>query len=539
MNSNHGLISFLPALAFLFSVLACSAPDQPDEEALTRRMLESHKDSSAVAHEKYVIVKLPLTNGVGIWNPVQVVRGPDDVMYVANNQGEIFALKDSDEDGLEDTAVLFCNVKDDGLRTPASMEFRDGALYVGVSNEIRVYLDRDQDGRADSSYTFFNDVPYSEHPYEWTSGLTFDKMGRLYFVLTTDSWNASPASDPQKLRGSLIRYDGNAYEIIATGLRSVSSMGFDAHDSLFFIDNAGGGNPTEELNVARAGAFYGHNPDKFGSNGIITDPALNLTYDVAPSGIVFGKADSSGQDLFISYYGPGERWNRGSIGKIRITMDGNGKYHFEEKPFVTGLPKLSDIALGADGSLYVTQMGRTDYWYQSLDKPDGAVYRIIPAAWSEPGEYKRDRDSVEQPASSSVALGESLFVDRACNACHSVDGKTELLGPNLKDIALVYDRKELLEEILYPNKRIKPSMAPTRLVIDNGDVLIGRVVFSDENRLSIMVTGNKILDVMREQIAEEETLMKSLMYEGLLAGTTPEEQEALLDYLLSLSQQNE
>lgn len=525
---------------FLIGITACSVPRE--EQALngfTQDQLAFAQDTLATVHDKYVVVKLPLKNGVKVWNPLQIVRGPENVMYVANNTGEIYSLRDTDNDGLEDNAVLFCDVTQDGLRSPASIEFRGDTLYAGVSDQIRVYLDRDRDGRADSGYTYFSNIPYSEHPYEWTSGLTFDREGCLYFVLTTDSWNASPADDPEKLRGSLLRYNGQRLESVATGVRSVSSMAFDANDSLFFIDNAGGGNPTEELNIARTGAFYGHNPDKYHPHPTITGPVYDLTYDVAPSGIVFDEGDADGQVLFVSYYGPGERWQRGSVGKVRITRDEDGRYLYEEEPFITGLPKLSDIALGADGSVYVTQVGRTDYWYQSPENPDGAIYRIIPAEWVEPEIYVRARGSEEPAEASSLALGEQLFTDRVCSACHAVDGKTELLGPNLKDIARVYNREELLEEIMYPGKRIKPSMAPARLVLDNGDVLMGRVVFSSDEQVNIMVIGNKIVEVPREQIQQQETVMQSLMYEGLLAGTTTEEQNALLDYLMSLSRENQ
>ncbi|MCA6078907.1 DUF7133 domain-containing protein [Fulvivirga sedimenti] len=531
--SNRRIMLFCALL-----ISACSNPPEQENATFSEASLRPLIDPDVHVFEKYAVVKLNLVGDVTIWNPVQIVRGPENVMYVSNNTGEIYSIRDTDNDGLEDQAFLFCDVSEDGLRAPASMTFRDNALYVGASDQIRVYLDQDKDGRADSSYVYFSDIPYSEHPYEWTSGLTFEENGDLYFVLTTDSWNASPAKDPDGLRGSLLRFDGSELEQYATGLRSVPSMSFDASGKLFFIDNEGGGNPTEELNIAVQNAYYGHNPEKYKNHPDKVDPVIDLTYDVAPSGIEFATPDETGQDLFISYYGPGERWKRGSIGKVRVTRDADGNYTFEERPLVTDLPKLSDLALGEDGSIYVTQVGQTDYWYQALDQPDGAIYRLIPAEWVETEVYDPQRIAQEDADESVLALGEKLFTDRVCFACHATDGKTELLGPNLKDIARVYNREELLEEILYPNKRIKPSMAPTRLVLSNGDVLVGRVVNADENQLKIMVVGNKILDVSREDIAEEKVVMQSLMYEGLLNDATEEERNALLDYLLSLSNSN-
>ena len=522
-----------------FLAAACTPASDLTNELPTKTDLQEYLVDDVGVHEKYEVIKLPLTGDVTIWNPVQIVRGPDNIMYVANNTGEIYRLIDSDGDGIEDRTVLFCDVRKEGLRSPAGLEFKDGRLYVGTSNQIRIYMDSDGNGQADSSYVYFNDIPYSDHPYEWTSGLVFDGDGRLYFVLTTDSWNASPAPDPDGLRGALLRLEDSQLEVVSTGLRSVPSMSFDAHGSLFFIDNEGGGNPTEELNLAVKDAFYGHNPDKYNDHPAVTTPVFDLKFDVAPSGIVFADPDDSGQDMFVSYYGPGERWERGSVSKVRIKRDGNGNYLFEEVPIVSDLAKLSDIALGSDGSIYVTQVGITDYWYQAKDEPDGAVYRLVPASWVVPETYIPDRKTVENADATSLARGEKLFTDRVCSACHATDGKTELLGPNLKDISRVYSRKELLEEIMDPNKRIKPGMAPTRLVLNNGDVLIGRVDNANEDQVRIMIIGNKIVDVSRQDIVEEEIVMQSLMYEGLLNGASEEDKNALLDYLLSLNDSNE
>jgi putative heme-binding domain-containing protein len=173
-----------------------------------------------------------------------------------------------------------------------------------------------------------------------------------------------------------------------------------------------------------------------------------------------------------------------------------------------------------------------------LEERDGAIYKLIPADWFKPVAYEPERN-VDAPASeSSIALGQQMFTDRACNACHAIDGKTELLGPNLKDIANTYNREELLEEIMEPARRIKPSMAPTRLTLANGDILLGRVVNADDDKVNILVTGNNIVEIKRAEIVDEEIVMQSMMYEGLLNGTTDEEKNALLDYLLSLADKN-
>src|SRR5690554_933729 len=459
----------------------CGGYPTSQPHMVSSAVLARHTEAGVRVFGRYRIVKLPIHSGVTIWNPAQVVRGPDDLMYVANHTGEIYSLRDTDGDGLEDEARLYHDVRADGLRSPAGLAFRGDELFVGTAQEIRVYSDRDGNGQADTSYTFLGNLPHSEHPYEWTSGLTFGPDGSLYAALATDSWNAGAAPDPEGWRGALLRIapDGSAVERIATGLRSVPAMIFDDEGNLFFLDNQGSGNANEELNLATPGAFYGHNPQKYGRSDV-TAAFLELLSDVVPSGMTFNPAsndfDGTAGDLFVSFYGPGERWTRGSIARVHFHRDENGELQAEEIPVLRDLPKISDLEFGPGGDLYATQMGMSDYWYQPLDEPDGAIYRIFFDASVEPDDLLEEEDAPAIASDDRLALGRQLFADLACSACHAVDGKTELLGPNLKDIGRIYSREELLEEIQEPSRRIKPSMAPTRITKADGEVLLGRVV---------------------------------------------------------------
>ena len=535
--------SNLLILAVIFLPLAtgCSGPGTG---ALDRSLIENHLDPAVRAHGRFAVVHLPIASGTRIWNPVQILRGPDDLMYVANHTGEIYSLRDTDGDGLEDEAHLYCDVTNDGLRSPTGLAFRENELFVGAAQEIRVYTDMDGDGAADSSRTFFTGMPYSEHPYEWTSALTFGPDGHLYAMLTTDSWNAGASPDPEKWRGAMLRIapDGSSAERYLTGIRSVHGMAFNANGDLFFADNQGGGNPEEELNLAVRGHFYGHNPAKYGDPEA-TQPIHAFTTEVAPAGMEFNTAendfDGTAGDLFVAFYGPGERWNRGAVGRLRFARDDSGAYTITEHPVLTGLAKVSDVAFGPTGDLYVTQVGRTDYWYQPLDELDGAIYRVIHADWVEPEPTDTPLAADSDASADQLERGRVLFGDRACAACHAVDGKTQLIGPNLKDAGRIYSRDELIEEIAFPSRRIKPSMGATQITLQHGDVLLGRVVGSDERRVQLMLVGNRIVDVPRGDIATEEPYETSLMWEGLLEGLSDEQIDDLVSYVRSLHLQNE
>ena len=530
---------------FIVALLCFIACQNSPADRPAREVIEQHLDGDVLVFGSWAAVKLPVNTGAKIWNPVQIVQGPDGVMFAANNTGEIYSLHDTDGDGLEDHAELFCNVTDDGLRAPVGLVFKGRDLYVGTAQEVRIYTDTNGDGSADNSRTFFDNIPHSEHPYEYTSALSFGPDDYLYLVLTTDSWNAGASPDPEGWRGAILRIspDGNEVERFATGMRSVPAMAFNEHGDLLFVDNAGGGNPTEELNVARQGHFYGHNPAKYDYMSI-TDPVYDLQTEIAPAGMAFNPVhndfDGTAGDLFIAYYGPGERWSRGAIGRLRLERPPDGSYQIEEFPAATGIPKISDLEFGANGDLYVTQVGRTDYWYQPLEEADGAIYRLIHAPWIEAASVDNLAPNEQIMASeSSLERGKQLFAERACSACHSVDGSTELLGPDLKSVGRSFSKQEILDKVMAPSERITPGMRASRITLKNGEVLLGRVISTDNEQVQLMLVGNRIVDIDRTNIQTEEPHNESLMYEGLLNGLSDEDVDALLSYLVQLHQVNE
>jgi len=233
------VISFSPRIDLLLFIALLSGCTKKPPSQVGNMVYAKYIDSAVSVYGPYVALKLPVNKGVKISNPIQIALGPGGVMYAANQTGEVYSLTDTDEDGLEDMALLYCNVKDFGLRSPAGFTCRGDTIYIGTSQQIRAFRDRDKDGKADTSWVFFDKIPNSEHPYEWTNAFSFGPDGWLYFTLTTDSWNAAPSPDPKGYRGSILRIspDGKTVERLVTGIRSVYGMSFNADGDLFFTDN--------------------------------------------------------------------------------------------------------------------------------------------------------------------------------------------------------------------------------------------------------------------------------------------------------------
>ncbi len=334
--------------------------------------------------------------------------------------------------------------------------------------------------------------------------------------------------------------DGKTAERVATGLRSAYGLAFNPHGDLFFTDNEGGGNPQEELNRFVRGRFYGHNAKKFAGRDATPPtegPAFVLENEVAPGGIEFNAVTNdfggTGGDLFIAYYGPGERWTRGGVGRVRITRHEDGSYRYAEFP-VLDLPKLSDLAFGPDGALYLAQHGKSDYWYNPTEEKSGGLFKVVLDSKLTSWLPQKAKPGQEKPPASAVDAGREIFAQRACAACHEPGSGPERLGPNLRGIGTRLTRSEILEDILEPSKRIKPSLAAIKVTMRDGRIVLGRVVHADEQQLAVMVVGNAIVPVPRSEIATSEEQTKSLMPERLLNGLTPAETDHLLSYLVSL-----
>lgn len=537
MKVLRNLFLFLIAILLSLPLMECthdriSSPYQNDQ------------DTTVKVYGPYIAVKLPINKGVKPGNPIQIALGNKDLLYAMNQTGEVYTLHDSDGDGLEDSTALYCHVGDVGLRSPVGFAHRGDSIYIGTAQQIRVYLDLNNDNRADTSWVFFDKIPNSEHPYEWTSGLQFGTDGLLYAAITTDSWNAGAANDPEGIRGSIIRIspDGKQSEVVAKGIRSVPGMDFNSLGDLFFIDNEGGGNPTEELNRLEINAFYGHNKKKYpADSGLVKKPDFDLISEVAPSSMEFNKTNKNfggtKGDLFVAYYGPGERWTRGAISRVVMTSQPDKTYQFAEYT-IADIPKISDIAFGKDGNLYVTHHGKADYWYNAVYKEEGGFYKLIYDSTSTvAANYIRPKAD-KLFSQNSIEMGRQLFAESGCLGCHQIDGKTELLGPNLKDISKNFSRAEILEAIQYPSKQIKPSMGGVRITKKDGSILLGRVINSDNEELEFMVVGNHIMKVKRSEIENMVDEKKSLMFENLVSSMTNEKREALLDFLMSLSDNN-
>jgi len=132
--------------------------------------------------------------------------------------------------------------------------------------------------------------------------------------------------------------------------------------------------------------------------------------------------------------------------------------------------------------------------------------------------------------------GRRLFAEASCFACHRFDGQGGAIGPDLTALSGRFSPRDVLESIILPNKQISDQYQAVKILTDDGQVVVGRIVnFSgDDLRINTdMLDPAKEVRVNRNNIEVMQPSDQSMMPAGLLDHFNEEEIKDLMAYLLS------
>lgn len=135
----------------------------------------------------FTVTELP----VHLSNQNNLRFATDGTLSALGYDGRVWRLRDTDGDGLEDTAEPFWDRPT--LSVPVGMAWTTQGLYVASHGKVSLLRDTDGDGRADTEEIVVSDWPATDG----TSGgvdaaaLTLDPAGNIYFgLLVADYSNA-------------------------------------------------------------------------------------------------------------------------------------------------------------------------------------------------------------------------------------------------------------------------------------------------------------------------------------------------------------
>jgi putative heme-binding domain-containing protein len=340
---------------------------------------------------------------VDLTNINNVLYRPDGTLVALAYNGDIWHLKDTDGDGLEDKAELFFKSKG-RLRGPIGMDltppgYKHGqGVFVASKGKVSLIVDTDADGKADK------EIVVAEGWKEITQsvdavGVALDRRdGSLYFGRGTANYangylintDGKAEYDVTGEYGTIQRVspDFKTRETVATGVRFPVGLRFNKAGDLFCTDQEGAtwlpnGNPFDELlhidlKTKRHYGFPPRHPKHLPN--VIDEPS---TFDYGPQhqstcGFCFNEPVKEGGPTFGPKAWAGDAFvtgeSRGKLFRTQLVKTDAG-YVAKNHLFACLTMLTVDCCIAPDGSLVVAcHSGPPDWGTGPLGK--GKLYKI-------------------------------------------------------------------------------------------------------------------------------------------------------------------
>lgn len=126
-------------------------------------------------------------------------------------------------------------------------------------------------------------------------------------------------------------------------------------------------------------------------------------------------------------------------------------------------------------------------------------------------------------------LGRELF-GKHCAVCHVASDRGPAIGPSLDNLTDLSDRN-LVEAVLNPNRAVEPEYENYLIQTTDDRILAGVIESEVGNSLTLAQADGARITVRRDQVEAIRGTGLSLMPEGFEESLTPQELQAILDYL--------
>ena len=292
----------------------------------------------------FTVRELPLR----LRNLNNLVYAPDGRLFALGYDGNVYQLKDTDGDGLEDSATEFFNNARGEIPPSIGMAWGPGGLYLASRGRV-IHLHDKGDGTAELQTVTGGWLPPTAAAGSNLDaiGLAVDPAGNIYFGIGVDAWNGAYRVNKQtglsdynqfSERGTIIKLssDWKRRDIISTGLRFPVSLAFNASGDLFCSDQEGAtwlpnGNPFDELLHIEKGRHYGFPPrHPLYLPGVIDEPSV---FDYGPQhqstcGVHFNEPVAGGSGVFGPAWWHGDALvageSRGKIWRTKLVKTAAG-----------------------------------------------------------------------------------------------------------------------------------------------------------------------------------------------------------------------
>ncbi|APQ16353.1 HEAT repeat domain-containing protein [Maribacter hydrothermalis] len=131
--------------------------------------------------------------------------------------------------------------------------------------------------------------------------------------------------------------------------------------------------------------------------------------------------------------------------------------------------------------------------------------------------------------------GRSVFNNNPtaqCVRCHAVAGAGGVVGPALDNIGNILNRKQLLEALIEPSKRLAPGYGVVTLTLKDGQKVQGTLIERRYNEILLKTSEAEPLEIPLARVAKQENSMSAMPAMGRMI--TRRELRDLIEYLASL-----
>jgi len=375
---------------------------------------------------------------VELTNLVNLQYRHDGVLVALGYNGNIWLIRDSNGDGIEDQATLFWEGKGK-ITAPIGMDLapkgtaHGDAVFFACKGKVMMVTDRDGDGFAEEEQVIAEGWPLARAGIDAASVCYDATDGSVYFGLGVRWYDnayeldaeGKAGNDLSSERGAIHRIspDFKTREKLCTGVRWPIGLRFNAAGDLFCTDQEGAtwlpnGNPLDELLLIEKGRHYGFPPaHPRHLPGVIDEPSV---FDYGPQhqstcGLRFNDPVNGGASFGPSWWAgdalvAGQ--SRGKIYRTKLVKSDHGYVAHTE--IIAALNQLAvDVTLSPRGTLLVaTHSGDPDWGTGPEGK--GLVFEIAPLAepvpqpvlaWSDsPGVFRVSWDRAPDPAAARALL---------------------------------------------------------------------------------------------------------------------------------------
>ncbi len=195
------------------------------------------------------------------------------------------------------------------------------------------------------------------------------------------------------------------------------------------------------------------------------------------------------------------------------------------------LEKWTGEQLGQPGGSLPTALAAWQNWFMAKypNQPEPSL-----PVEAETNHWTRQEllSFLNSPQSSGDARrGAAVFERARCVSCHRFGDRGESLGPDLTTVGSRFQKKEILESILFPSQVISDQYASRVIVTRDGRTITGMAAPTGDGALTVLTPDGKKHTLKDDDIESSTQARVSAMPDGLLNGLSLEEVADLFAFL--------